>query len=389
MKHRILLFACIILVAIPATLFSDEVSELWGTLYTQAKTVQQKYEIMLNIVELDNHDFTPLLIEALDELNQQRLYTDRKEIVVQNDLKTLIVRELGEMRASDASDEIFRVVRDSQDPYLKEEALIALGKIGAREYALNIALILRNLSLYRGEDVSADEAIANGCILALENLREPVGFLPVFNASTAGFSRKVTETAERALLTMVDDPSEILTGLVMTESSFEVKLQGLRAESKSSASDRKKFEVATQALNEGLINKPVDEDEATVLRELRRLALQMFIELGEKSDEPVHFIEQVLYLNGGEDTEKVYAIEALRSIGSKESAEALTRFLAFQNDRQASGITAKDNRIVIATIRVLGEMRSREGYRELLRAKFSGYPAVVAREADKALKSLQ
>ena len=43
--------------------------------------------------------------------------------------------------------------------------------------------------------------------------------------------------------------------------------------------------------------------------------------------------------------------------------------------------------IVIATIRALGKVASKAGYQELLNVKYMGYPAVVGREAEKALKS--
>ena len=376
-----------LLLILPHLIFADEVSEVWSKLYKQAKTVKQKYDIMLNIVELDNRDMIPTLIEALEELNMQDLYMDKKEKVVQNDLKILVVRELGELRASGASEEIFRVVREAEDSHLKEEALIAMGKTGSKDYALNIALILRNLTFSRGENIVSDEAIANGCIKALERLGEPVGYLPVFYATTAGFSRRVTETAEKALLNIVDDPSDILTALIMTESCFEMKLHGLRAEYKSNASELRKFEVATHALNEGLINKPADLDEEALLREIRRLALEMIIELKDKNNKPIPLIEQVLY-RYNDDSEKVYAIEALKSISTNEAVKSLISFLAYQNDRQASGVTAMDNRIIMATIKALGSLESKVGYQELLRVKFSGYPAAVEREADKALKSI-
>ncbi len=381
------IFFCLLLV-LPHLIFADEVSEVWSKLYRQAKTVKQKYDIMLNIVELDNSDMIPTLIEALEELNMQDLYMDKKEKVIQDDLKILVVRELGELRASGASEGIFRVVREAEDPHLKEEALIALGKIGSKDYALNIALILRSLTLYRGDDLVSDEAIANGCIQALERLRDPVGYLPVFYATTAGFSRRVTEMAEMALVNMVNDPSDILTALIMTESSFEMKLQGLRAEYRSNAPDLSKFEVATHALNEGLINKPANLDEEAYLGEIRRLALEIIIEIKDKNNKPIPLIEQVLY-RYNDDSEKVYAIEALKSISTNEAEKALINFLAYQNDRQASGVTAKDNRIVIATIRALGSLESKAGYRELLRVKFSGYPAAVVREADKAIESIE
>jgi len=113
----------------------------------------------------------------------------------------------------------------------------------------------------------------------------------------------------------------------------------------------------------------------------------MIIELKDKNNKPIPLIEQVLY-RYNDDSEKVYAIEALKSISTNEAVKSLISFLAYQNDRQASGVTAMDNRIIMATIKALGSLESKVGYQELLRVKFSGYPAAVEREADKALKSI-
>jgi len=372
---------------LPALAPSDEVTEMWARLYKQADTLKQKYEIMQNIVEMHDRDISPLLIDALDELIQQSLYLDRKEKAILNDLKIMVVKKLGDLRAANAAEYIFTVVIEADDPQLKSEALIALGEIGAAEYARDISLILRNLTLCRGEDVRADEAVAYGCVLALAKLKDPIGYLPAFFTTTAGFSRKIKDEAERALVTMTDDPSEILAGLVKNESSFDMKLEGLKAENRSNAPSEKKTAVATIALNEGLINKSADKDEETVLRELRRLAMQMIIDLGNAENRTIPLLEDVLYLNNDE-SEKVFAIEALRSISGEEAAGALARFLGYQNDRQQSGVSIGDNRVVLATIKALGSVQSRVGYEELLRSKYAGYPAIVAREADKALKSL-
>jgi hypothetical protein len=380
--------ACALLCGgLPALAPADEVTEMWARLYKQADTLKQKYEIMQNIVEMSNRDIIPLLIDALDELIQQSIYLDRKEKVILNDLKILVVNKLGELRAENAADYIFTVVIEADDPQLKSEALITLGDIGADEYARDIALILKNLSLYRGENVRADEAVAYGCVLALEKMRDPIGYLPVFFTTTAGFSRKIKDAAEKALGTMTDDPSEILAGLVKNESSFDMKLEGLKAENRSKAPPQKKIEVATIALNEGLINKPANMDEAAVLKELRRLAMEMIINIGTSQTETIPLLEKVLYLNN-DPSEKTFAIEALRSISGDRAAGALARFLGYQNDRQQSGVSTEDNRVVLATIKALGNVQSRVGYEELLRSKYVGYPAIVGREADRVLKSL-
>jgi hypothetical protein len=362
---------CLLLIFLSVSaVFADEESEMWARVYKQAPTVRQKYEIMQSIVELNNPDIIPVLIEALEVLNEQDIYRDHKDKVVQSDLKILILNELGELKANEASAAIFRAMKEAENAQLKGEAMIALGKTGANYYTFEIALVLRNLTLYRGEDLLAEEAIAHGCIKALEELKDPVGYLPVFLTAHAGFSRKITQEAEQALDTMVDDPSDILMGLIKYESSFDLKVKG-----------------ATEALRQGLENKPSDVEENTSLSELRTKAMGMLIKYKVQNRDALPLLERVFYINNS-DNEKAFAIETLKAMASTESAEILTRYLAFQNDRKEFGYSPQDNRIVIATVRALGEMNSRVGYEELLKTKYSGYPAVVNREVDMALKQL-
>jgi hypothetical protein len=379
---------CLLLIFLSVSaVFADEESEMWARVYKQAPTVRQKYEIMQSIVELNNPDIIPVLIEALEVLNEQDIYRDHKDKVVQSDLKILILNELGELKANEASAAIFRAMKEAENAQLKGEAMIALGKTGANYYTFEIALVLRNLTLYRGEDLLAEEAIAHGCIKALEELKDPVGYLPVFLTAHAGFSRKITQEAEQALDTMVDDPSDILMGLIKYESSFDLKVKGLEAEDRSRASSSRKVEVATEALRQGLENKPSDVEENTSLSELRTKAMGMLIKYKVQNRDALPLLERVFYINNS-DNEKAFAIETLKAMASTESAEILTRYLAFQNDRKEFGYSPQDNRIVIATVRALGEMNSRVGYEELLKTKYSGYPAVVNREVDMALKQL-
>lgn len=387
-SNTVLLFACIFLISCVPLASADEVTDVWSGLYKRAKTLDQKYEIMQNIYELDNRDFIPFLREALDELIQYKGGRDLKKDQVHKKLEMLVVKKLGELKAESAAPLIFTVVRDAKDPYVKSEAIFALGETGAAQYAQSIALILKNLNLYRGEDIQADEAVAYSCIKALERFKDPVGYVPILFASTAGYSRKVKNAAEEALATIVDDPTDILTEFIKTESSFEMKLEGLKYALVSSAPDDRKLAVAVEALRQGLINKPRDLDEETYLRELRTKALETFILMKAQDIQAIRLIEQILYMNV-QPSEKVYAIEALGGISNTEAVKTLVRYLAYQNNRQQSGVTARDNRIVIATIRSLGRTGNRLAYEELMRVKYVGYPSVVEREADAALKKLK
>ncbi|KKK96749.1 hypothetical protein LCGC14_2659640, partial [marine sediment metagenome] len=165
MNYRTLILTALsIILLVPGAVFPNEMTEVWGTIYRNAPNLQQKYAVMLNIIELDNRDMVPLLIEALDELNNQRIEYNKQEAVIQDDLKFLIISEVGNLKAGEAGPYIYRAMKETDDPFLKSESISALGKIGAKTYAHEISLILKNLTLSRGNDSRGAEAIAFGCI---------------------------------------------------------------------------------------------------------------------------------------------------------------------------------------------------------------------------------
>jgi HEAT repeat protein len=383
----ILLFVLSNIMLLPAAVRADEVTEVWRRVYFAANTLHQKYEIMLNIIELDNRDVVPLLIDALEELSEQMLYFDKQDMVIQSNLKVLIISELGDLGAKEAAPVIFKIMKETKDPYLKGGALIALGKIEAKQYAQEIAIILRNVTVYRGDDLPGEEAVAFGAITALERMGDPVGYLPVFLAQNSGFSRKVKKAAEEALPNMLEDPTPALLDVVKNESSIKLKLAALQAEDMSVAPVENKAIVATEALNQGLYYSTSDVRENATLGEMRLLALEMFIRYETAGTEAVPLVEKMLYLDR-DISETIYACEALSAMSDKEAVAALTRFLRYQNNRQLTGVRPRDNRVVIATIRAIKNAKSKADSGELLRAKYAGYPAVVGREADKALQSL-
>ena len=368
--------------------FADVNTETLIKLYNRKRDMQSKYDIMREIVEKNDSGTIPFLIEALDDLNQYGGLKEKKREEVRQELMIITVREIGDLKAGDAAPVLARTVRDAKNPVLKSEAIYSLGKIGDRSRAGMIAETLKNLNIYRGDDTRSEEVVAYGCIKALELLREPVGYLPVFHAISAGYSRRVRDAAETALKGMVDDPSDIIIGLVENEPNIRMKIEGLKAADYSQASHEKKLAVAAASLRMGLIMEPANQEEESQLRDLRVTALQMSIRLGYSDGEAIRIIEQLFYIRT-DDSEKLLAVESLKGMRSDEAVLALTRFLDWQNDRQESGVTDKDNKIIIETIRALGFLGNRLAFEELMRVKFSGYTASVTREADQALQNLR
>lgn len=382
MMSALLVFAA----AVP--LIADDTMEALLALYKQKKDITQRYDIMRSIVKKNDPSTVSFMVESLDELNQMGVLPNKKDEEVRKNLKMVLVQALGDMKAEKAGPIIYKTVKDAEDPYLKGEAIHSLGKIGDTTYAEEIALVLKNLNTYRGDDVSADEAIAYGCVKALDLMKDPVGYFPVFFSLSAGYSRKIQDAARKALNSMVEDPSDVLRSLVVNEPSLTLKVEGLTAVGVSKAPKEKKVVVAATALRIGLILKPANAEEAGILRELRVRALQLCIDMGYSNPQAVALTEQILYLNT-DDNEKMFAVEALKSMKGEESAQALTRYLAYQNGRQEFGVKERDNKLILSTVRALGASGSKAGLQELLRVKFSGYTPAVTREADRAIDMIK
>jgi hypothetical protein len=364
----------------------DEVAEVWSRVYKRAASIFQKYEIVQSMVELDNRDLAPVFVEALDELVKwEGRSLDTREIVTREETKLLVVKELGELKAAEAAPLLWQVVDETDEPILKSEALVALGKTGDKSYAQQIARILDSLNLYRGKRAADEDIIALGCIRALEAMKDIVGYKPVFYATAAGYQSRVSERAERALGNITDDPTPVLKEIIADEADLSLKRLALDQTVASDAPEAGKLEVAVEALYQGITVSTTRIVENTSLREMRKTALQLIRDLSVESDAAVFLIGKVLYLDTDEN-EKLLAIEALVSIGSRGAAQALTRFLGEQNDRRGEDLTTETDRILIAVIKAIAEIGDDVAYEELLRAEFANYSYDVEVEVRAALE---
>ena len=363
---------------------ADEVAEVWARVYQRAATIFQKLEIIQSMVELDNRELAPVFVDALDELVQfEGRSLDSRERVTREQAKLLVVRELGELRAAEAAPTLYRVVDESDEAILKSEALIALGKTGDRSYAPRIARILDSLNSYRGKKAADEDIIAIGCIRALEAMKDPIGYKPIFYATDSGYQSRVAEEAAAALESITDDPTPMLKEIVADEAILKWKRLALEEAIGSDAPAEGKLEVAVEVLYQGLTVSTGSIVENTALLDMRKAALLLIRDLGIESDAAVFLINKVVNTDT-EENEKLFAIEALVSIGNPAAAQVLTRFLGVQNDRKGEGLTTDTDRILIATVKALAAIGERLAYEELLRAEFAGHSydvEVAVREA--------
>ncbi len=389
---KALIVALLTVVTAMSGIFADEVTAMWWRLYNRAGSYEDRISVMQGLVEVDDPSVTTFLGAALGELNQSR--EDDMNITEQmqyNELAKLIVRRLGELKSSEYADLIYEVYKNSEDVYLRAEAILALGRTVDPEYSDDIAIFLRNLNLnidLEQEDKDA-EVLALAAVLALERFRQPVGFTPLFFASIGWYSRlsTVREQAARVLDTLVDDPTGILEGLVRLESEYTVKLEALEAAGRSAAPAAGKAVVAAEAVKQGLVNEPMNPVETSVLGRLRQRGLEMLIEYGPADPGVIQYLDEIISRQF-DINEQLTAVAALEANGGTQATSVLINFLRKQNERQLSGLSPADYRLVRSVIITLGDIGDTAAFEELSMAKISNWPSALVREAEQALAKL-
>ncbi|MCK5674494.1 MAG: PBS lyase [Spirochaetales bacterium] len=390
----IILVLLLIASAVPA----NEVSAVWTRLFRKAGSLSQKSNIMSNIVEQHNRDMIPVLMEALEE--QVGSLEDAGDVTARQktaDYTKMIVKELGRLKANEAAPYIWQMVQAVDEPFLKGEAIIALGKVGARQYTNELNLLLRNLNFNLGDiqDQRKNEIVAFSLVIALERLKQPMSYSPLFFASTGWYSSRsgVRAKAGESMLSILDDPTEQLMQILKDSNAYDIKLAALDAGFKSKASDENKAALAVLALKEGLQASPVNPTEKTQLKSLRVLALNVLESVTVKPEEAISYMNRMLVLYRTDRLfdidEMVNLFQSFGTFSSDASLKAQTEFLAYLTDRKESGRVI-DLRISKSSIMAIGNTGNPLGFEQLKNVEYSdSWENSVKREAENALSKLK
>ncbi|HPB65988.1 MAG TPA: hypothetical protein PLW80_05465, partial [Spirochaetales bacterium] len=213
--------------------------------------------------------------------------------------------------------------------------LIALGSMRADEYAERIALLLRDLNNEPTADKQGGEQVAYGCVIALERMRSPVGFAPLFFASEGWYSKRVRDQAERSLALVLADPSESVSALLRTETPPRM-LRALALELRSQAPAVGKTAVAALALSRGIAYAPRNRVEQGQLSELRVVAMNALASAGPGNGSAVPDMAEAYRI--GPTDERLVAMKALGAEKSPASAAALRDIILDLNSAQKAGL---------------------------------------------------
>lgn len=316
--------------------FSDEAARVYGRILAEAGSVQEKYAAATAASAVDDPDLAPYLADALDwTLGVRSNVKPGPDRETYEQLTRILLKRLGEARYANAAASAMRAVDDSPDPLTRAEALIALGSMRATEYAERVSLLLRDLNAAPTADKAAGEQVAFGCVIALERMRSPVGFAPLFFASEGWYSRRVREQAERSLALVLADPSEAVSALLRVETPPRM-LRALALELRSQAPAAGKAAVAALALGRGIAYVPRNRVEQGQLSELRVVAMNALAAAGPGDGSAAPDIAEAYRI--GPTDERLVAMKALGAEKSSASAAALRDIIIDLNSAQKAGL---------------------------------------------------
>src|SRR6056297_1385851 len=399
MKFKILMIMLLMVMVGSQFAVANEIAAMWTRLYERARTLDQKQQIMMNIVEQHSRDVIPVLTDALDE--EVRTFRDTANVTEadrKTELMKMVVQELGRLKAREAVPVVWETVQIVEDPILKADAIMALGSMGAREYAEDMAMMLRNIN-FNYDDIQnqrKNEIIAYALVTALGRLGEAVGYEPVFFASQGWYSgrRQVKQQAEKVLQQIVDDPSDQLLQILRTNDDFELKLAALEAAERSDAPESSKTELAAAAIDEGLNYSPKNKSESRILKTIRLNALEMLKKYPQPENE--RLLENLssmlqMYRTNRlfDEDEMLPLLEAMGTFNGADVARPLAELMGYYNQRRE--VAPPDSyRIVRALIQAIGNVGHLAGIEELTIVTISDYwENSIQREAQAAISKIQ
>jgi len=385
-------FAAFALMAFVAASFAaaDETTEIYQMLYKQAEGLSQKYAAVSSLVGQDDKSTAPILADALSELLLQgQAYASPAEQELYGSTVRLLAKALGDYKYAPAASSLWDLAQSVPDVLAQAEAIISIGKLRSLDYAERIAQRLRDLNLKPTDDRDSGEKLAYACVIALEKLKDPRGFSPVFFAADSWYSLRVRQQAADSLPSIADDPTDSIKEILGVESP-ERKLRAMQAEIASKAAPARKTEAAILALNLGHLKVARDKSEAKTLGDLRKLALRCLVAYKASGADPVDGCSSS-FAKGFDDEEKLLALSALGSNGSDPAAAVLRDIIIKLNDDQKAGLTDDTrNRMARAAIENAGATKNKAVKPALLMVsindKWSSGVTIAAQAALKALR---
>ena len=395
MKKIFVFLGLLIIVSISAFAASEEV-QVYAHLYNNAPTMDSQLDILQFMMQARLAGAGEFYASALRNLvagynNIRRGDVTEKDAA--DDQAIILSRLLGAEKYSQASDDLWKVIDAFDNPMVKSEALMALGRIRSETYLPHVTRLLSNLNERATPDRLGGARIAFGAIISLEKYQQPVGYLPVFIASipSAWYAGWVKEQAKKSLPLIAKDPTPYLMQIVQGGGNYnyETKYIALQTIEAVSVENENKAEVAVAALHEGWNARTNVQRDRLMLASMRKMALDM-IGKYRPEDEAMYTTLDKSMRDGSDADEKLRAIKALASLRTDEGTKKLADYLDFFNTRmQRSGrLEREELRLVQELIRALGYTRNRNAATALNAVTALSYTNAIKNLAREALRQI-
>lgn len=391
MKKRLIsLLATLIFILLSVPVFSNEMAAVWSRIYNTTDQLEAKISVMQDIIDLHDRGMEPVITEALKEVlysfNESQSFNERRQY---DDLTRMMIRELGSLKAVDAAPEMYYVMENTEDEFLRSVAIVGIGTAGARDYADEIAEHLRyiNSDIIRIENNEQRRSVIDACILSLERLKHPVGFEPVFFTSIGRYARESVKKAERALQNMVEDPTDLVVDIIKADNTFEMRLAALGVEERSKASPERQAEAAAAAIEVSLIYNAATPAERQYQTRTKIKSAELIRDLGIANEQAVEWLGMMLNSSTNVN-ELVISLQALGTYSSDAAVEVLSAYLSYHSDRRASGLQYKDERAIRECINALGNTGNPLGKAALMMVEYSNWSSQTIRMAKNAMKNM-
>ena len=239
----------------------------------------------------------------------------------------------------------FDVIDDSNNGFVMQDALNALGDVGGKEFVPQIVLRLNDFNTVINSDVESRRRINRavvGCINALEALHDIRGFRPVFFASIGWYDPTIKRMASVALPNIVDDPGEVIIEIIQDPSHVpSVKYEAWREMLRTRAPNESKRKVAAVALATGWNYTTPNLTFQKNLREMRMSAIDTIRQMGVHDNSVYADLEKSYsnnFINTVPDYDEIRkTISCLSVIASEESVNLLLKFLRELHARRRNG----------------------------------------------------
>jgi hypothetical protein len=350
--------------------FADAELDMYAYLYEYAANYAEQLAIVQSMAEANISGAGDFYAKALNRLvsgyaNLRALNVTERNAA--SEQAKLLANLVGAAQNPASARDLWRIYTDfpQNEALAKAEALMALGKIQAKEYfpQVNEVLKILNGSGKPPADPLNGERIAYGAIIALEKFQNPEAAVQLYSASNGWYTDRVTAQAAKSLGVISETLAPYITEIIKSPgATYQDKLIALQTIQKSGAQNSDKSSVAVVAFGQGWAAVTRNAAEQNILATMRRTAIDMIRAYGT-SDESVYPLLERSYIDAlaGED-ERFRTIRALSTLATERSAQMLAQFLNDLNiKRQRGNITQGDERMVRELIPALGATKHASG----------------------------